>query len=118
MSFHSTHATSQALQPMQVVVSISLATVNCRCVSSPGTLPAWPEIFCTRNVAWLIVSSDPFDFNQEAFEFRRVGVGINHCWRKIVGQISGGLSFIFRNSAIPPVNRNADLIRFLSIDHH
>src|SRR5260221_8905630 len=54
MSFHSTHATSHALHPMHVVVSISFATVNCRCVSSPGTLPAWPLIFCTRSVAWLI----------------------------------------------------------------
>ena len=45
MSFHSTQATSQALQPMQVVVSISLQTVNPRWVSSPGTVPAWPEIF-------------------------------------------------------------------------
>src|SRR5207249_8944234 len=44
-SFHSMQATSQALQPMQVVVSMSLHTVYSRCVSSPGTLPAWPEIF-------------------------------------------------------------------------
>src|SRR5256885_7611876 len=57
MSFHSTHATSHALQPMQVVVSTSFATVYCRCVSSPGTLPAWPDIFCTRNVAWLIAQT-------------------------------------------------------------
>jgi len=47
-------ATSQALQPMQVVVSISLQTVSSRCVPSPGTLPAWPEIFWMRSVAWLI----------------------------------------------------------------
>ena len=38
-------ATSQALQPMQVVVSMSLQTVYSRWVSSPGTLPACPEIF-------------------------------------------------------------------------
>ena len=31
MSFHSTHATSQALQPMQVVVSTSLQTSRSRC---------------------------------------------------------------------------------------
>ena len=44
MSFHSTQATSQALQPMQVVVSISLQSFSWRCVPSPGTGPGWPEI--------------------------------------------------------------------------
>jgi len=33
-------ATSQALQPMQVVVSMSLQAVYSRCVSSPGIDPA------------------------------------------------------------------------------
>src|ERR1700677_3333986 len=50
MSFHSTHATSHALQPMQVVVSISLQTLSSRCVPSPGTGPAWAEICWIRNV--------------------------------------------------------------------
>src|SRR5206468_1244610 len=36
-SFHSMQATSQALQPMQVVVSMSLQTVYSRWVPSPGT---------------------------------------------------------------------------------
>jgi hypothetical protein len=38
-------ATSQALQPMQVVVSMSLQTMGSRWVPSPGILPACPEIF-------------------------------------------------------------------------
>jgi hypothetical protein len=33
-------ATSQALQPMHVVVSMSLQTWNSRWVPSPGTAPA------------------------------------------------------------------------------
>jgi hypothetical protein len=45
MLFHSTHATSQALQPMHVVVSINLQTASSRCVSRPGTLPGCALIF-------------------------------------------------------------------------
>src|SRR5436190_9259662 len=44
MSFHSTHATSHALQPMHVVTSMYLQTSSCRCTPAPGTLPGWPEI--------------------------------------------------------------------------
>jgi hypothetical protein len=44
MSFHSTHATSHALQPMHVVTSMYLQTSFSRWAPAPGTLPAWPEI--------------------------------------------------------------------------
>ena len=44
MSFHSTQATSQALQPMHVVTSMYLQTSSCRCTPAPGVLPEWPEI--------------------------------------------------------------------------
>src|SRR6266852_6147568 len=43
-SFHSTHATSHALQPMQVVVSTSLQTSRSRCMPWPAEDPEWPEI--------------------------------------------------------------------------
>src|SRR5205823_10596761 len=44
MSFHSTHATSHALQPMQVVTSMYLQTSSSRWTPAPGTLPEWPEM--------------------------------------------------------------------------
>src|SRR5450755_3173579 len=44
MSFHSTHATSHALQPMQVVVSTNLQTSRSRCMPRPGEGVVWPEI--------------------------------------------------------------------------
>src|SRR5215469_843287 len=77
MSFHSTQATSQALQPMHVVVSTSLHTVNSRCVPSPGIVPECADIFWMRSVAWLMAALLRFlDLHQESFEFRCVGVGV------------------------------------------
>src|SRR5260370_25343493 len=58
--FHSRQATSQALQPMQVVVSISLQTCSARFTPSPGAGPAWPEILTISSVAWLIVVAYAF----------------------------------------------------------
>src|SRR5258708_16865555 len=113
MSFHSTHGTSHALHPMHVVVSISFATVNCRCVSSPGTLPAWPLIFCTRSVAWLILFPsaarrrcplNPFQLHEKSLELRRIRILVGHRRRKGIGRSSRGLAFIFGNPAITPLN--------------
>src|SRR5208337_4775313 len=50
MSFHSTQATSQALQPMQVVVSTSLQTSRSRCMPKPGEGLVWPEIITACSV--------------------------------------------------------------------
>src|SRR6266850_529725 len=81
MSFHSTHATSQALQPMQVVVSMSLQTSTSRCVPLPGTLPGCAEMARICNVfSSNIISASLLHFlelYQESLEFRRVGVGIH-----------------------------------------
>src|SRR5207245_6764940 len=44
MSFHSTHATSQALQPMHVVTSMYLQTSSSRWTPRPGTVPECPEM--------------------------------------------------------------------------
>src|SRR5919198_6406433 len=44
MSFHSTHATSHALQPMHVVTSMYLQTSSARCTPRPGIGPGCPEI--------------------------------------------------------------------------
>src|SRR3981081_4277619 len=44
MSFHSTQATSHALQPMQVVTSMYLQTSSSRWTPSPGVGTIWPEL--------------------------------------------------------------------------
>src|SRR5580692_8980480 len=117
-SFHSMHATSQALQPMQVVVSISFATVYSRCVSCPGTGPEWPEIFCMRSASWLIGPLNLFHFHEKPLEFRRVRVRIDRRMRQLIHQLARGLAFVFRDAAIAPVEWNADLIDLFPINHH
>src|SRR5262249_54978555 len=119
MSFHSTQATSHALHPMHVVVSISLQTVSCRCVSSPGTLPGCALIFCMRSVAWLISAPLRFlDLHQESFEFRCVLIGVQDRRRQLICQSSMRLVFVLSDAAIAPMDGNADLIRLLAGNHH
>src|SRR6266446_8607016 len=60
MSFHSTHATSHALQPMQVVTSMYLQTSSSRCTPSPGAAPVWPEL---NLICSLPVGMDQLLFN-------------------------------------------------------
>src|SRR5271157_2403256 len=98
MSFHSTQATSHALHPMQVVVSMSLHTLSCRCVPSPATGPGWAEICWIRNVLRSPISSPPLHFlqlHQEPLEFRCVGIRINHSWRQPVRRHLGGPALVF-----------------------
>src|SRR5438105_8221428 len=57
--FHSTHATSHALQPMQVVTSTSLQTPSpsVRLAPLPGDGPACPEIALTSSASVGMASS-------------------------------------------------------------
>src|SRR5713101_6455398 len=117
-SFHSMQATSQALHPMHVVVSMSLQTVGSRWVSSPGTLPACPDIFWMRSVAWLIESLRFLQLHEEALEFRRVSVGIKYRRRQQIHQRPRILVFILLDATIALMNGNADLIDLFSVDRH
>src|SRR5580692_414490 len=123
-------ATSQALQPMQVVVSMSLQTVNSRWVSSPDTLPAWPEIFWMRSAAWLMdtsaysettrefsASSGLFHLHEEALEFRSIGIGVDHRRREQIRQRPRVLAFVLGDSPIALMNGEANRIDFLAVDH-
>src|SRR6266436_2787258 len=112
------HATSQALHPMHVVVSMSLQAVNARCVSSPGTLPACPDIFWMRSVAWLIESLRFLQLHEEALEFRCVRVGIKYRRRQQICQRPRVLALILGDSPISLMDGNADLIDLFSVDRH
>src|SRR5215469_7038456 len=119
MSFHSTHATSQALQPMHVVVSTSLHTVNSRCVPSPGIVPECADIFWMRSVAWLMAALLRFlDLHQKALELWCVGVGISDRRGEEIRQRTGVLAFVLLDSPVALVNRQADLIDLPSVNHH
>src|SRR6266436_2891117 len=115
--FHSRHATSHALQPMQVVVSTSLQTCSARSTPAPGTVPAWPEIFTICSDAWLIPLCF-FDLHKKALELRRECVWIYHSWAKSIGNGSRVPRFVFLNAAVALMNRHANLEYPLAIDHH
>src|SRR6202521_434365 len=110
-SFHS-------MQAIHVVVSTSLQTVNSRWVSSPGTVPAWPEIFWMRSVAWLMRALRFLELHQEALEFRCVSVGIKHRRSEHIHQCLGVLAFVLDDTAIALMNGDADLVDLFAVDHH
>src|SRR6516162_7280055 len=120
MSFHSTQATSQALQPMQVVVSISLHTVSCRCIPLPGTGPGWPEICWICNVVRspIVRLLGFLQLDEEALELRRVSIGIDN---RRGQQVHGGLRssvYVLGNTQEAPVDRYANLIGLLAVHIH
>src|SRR6185312_2232005 len=114
-------ATSQALQPMQVVVSISLATSRSRFKPEPGTVPAWPEIRRTSRLVWVWLMAFPLgllELDQEALELGRVGVGIEDGRRQPVEQRLVVPPFVLGDTAETLMDRNADLVHLLAVDHH
>src|ERR1051326_8752848 len=104
---------------MHVVVSISLATRSPRCVPAPGTVPACPEMACTLKVDLLIGgASYLLHLHQKPLELRCERVRINRRRRQHIRRSQRGLAFILGDSAIAPVNRNADLLGLLPVDAH
>src|SRR5690349_6475260 len=108
MPFHSTHATSHALQPMHVVTSTYLQTSSSRCTPTPGTAPEWPDIclICSNPVG----TSGLLNLHEESFELGRERVRIDHRRRQQVRRRQRRASRVFRDAAIAPVDRDADLI--------
>src|SRR5262245_28008262 len=128
---------------MQVVVSISLATVCWRCVPCPGIGPAWAEMRWTRSVARLIAGlpltqrhrdTEASEFlcgsasrcqrscflhlNEESFEFRRVCVRVDYSGRELIDWGEGGAAGILGDSAEAPVDGDADLVDLFAVDQH
>src|SRR5215217_256140 len=104
---------------MQVVVSISLATSRSRFKPTPGTVPGWAEILMISRLAWLMmVTSCLLDFHQEALELGRVGVGIENGRRQTVDQRPLVPAFVLGDAAVALVDRDADLVELLAVDHH
>src|SRR5438105_13117165 len=107
---------------MQVVTSMYLQTSTARWVSWPGTVPGWPEIcwICRMRSSLILVHlpSGPLDLDEEAFEFRRVGVRIDCGGRQLIGRIERGLARVLRDAAIAPMDRDADLISLLAVNQH
>src|SRR5439155_14738229 len=101
MSFHSTHATSHALQPMHVVTSMYLQTSSSRCTPRPGMLPGCAEMarICSRPVGMARLLR-LLELHQEALVFRCVRVGVDHSRRQEVDAVARRGSLFFGDAAV------------------
>src|SRR5215475_5825723 len=105
---------------MQVVTSISLQTppLSVLFAPLPGAAPACPEMVLISKADVGMASSNFLDLHQEALEFRCVCIGIDGRRRQQIGQSARRPVLIFSDPPITPVNRYANLISLLTIDHH
>src|SRR5271165_2342833 len=120
MSFHSTQATSHALQPMQVVVSMSLQSSSSRCMPSPATGPGWAEICWICSVLRSPISRllRFLKLHEEALEFRCVSIGIGHRRGESIGRHLRCPVQILGNPLEAPVNGKTDLVELFAVNHH
>src|SRR5438067_4314375 len=112
------HATSQALHPMQLVTSISLATFWSRCMPLPGMLPGCADMAWICNVFSSAIGLRPLHFHQEALELWRIWVGIGRRRRKLVDIRERSPTLVFGDAAEAAVDGDADLVGLLAVDHH
>src|SRR3984885_9226843 len=110
-SFHSMHATWQALQPMHLLVSMSLATVpvyDWRTCGS-GVVVAERRAM-SRDCSAIVIPLDLLDLDQEGLELRRLRVAIADKRRQCVGKVPGP-----GDSLEAPVDRNAHVVQRLAL---
>src|ERR1700689_2793023 len=104
---------------MQVVVSTSLQTWNSRFTPAPATEPAWPEILTISVAAWLIVRSlGLFNLHEKPLGFRGVGVRVGDGGRQQICRRARVAVFIFLDAAETLINRQANLVGLLAVDHY
>src|ERR1700686_2693711 len=58
------------------------------------------------------------DLHEESLEFRSMSVGIRPGGREPIGDVFGHFTCILLNAAVTLVDRQADLINLLAVDHH
>src|SRR3989440_1213630 len=107
-SFHSMQATWQALQPMHLVVSMSLATVPVYAARTPGGAVVVAERRTMSRDCRAIFTEPPPDsqflnLDEERFELRRLRIAVADHRRQRVGKKAR-----LGEAGKAPVNRNAD----------
>src|SRR5512137_963339 len=107
-SFHCMHATWQALQPMHLEMSISLATGS-------AAWRTWGAEVVVAERFWIssdcIVFSLRFlDVDQERLELRRLRVRVSDVRRQAVGEVAG-----LGHPDEAPVDRYADRVDLLAV---
>src|SRR5947208_1218002 len=98
------HATWQALQPMHLVTSMSLATSP---VCAPRASGAWIVVAerrtMSRDCSAIAVSLCLFDFDEERLELRRMRIAVADHRRERVGEEA-----CLGDAGEAPVDRHAD----------
>src|SRR5512143_2016572 len=102
------HATWQALQPMHLEMSMSLAT--CTGLRAPGGCVVVAErALMSSDCSAMAVSSHFLDVDQERLELRRLGIGVGHEGGQGIGEVA-----VFRQAHEAPVDGNPDRVGFLA----
>src|ERR1700733_14978030 len=112
-SFHSMHAVWHALQPMHLLTSISFATVPVIGSRTAGDCTVVAERRLISNDCSAIASPlGLLDLHQERLEFRCLRIPVAHDRRQRIAQITR-----FRLPFEAPMQRNADRLHLLAVDH-
>src|SRR5271165_5240766 len=113
-SFHSMQATWQDLQPMHLVVSMSLATWP---VYAPRTCGSGRVVaerrMMSSDCSGILTLLCLLDLDQKCLEFRRLRVRIADRRGQRIGEESG-----FGHAHESPMNRDAHRVHDLAVDGH
>src|SRR6218665_1237847 len=112
MSFHSEQAVWQALQPMHLETSMSLATspeAGARTLG--GGVGGAEGRLMSRDCDDMAAPSDLLDLDQEGLEFGRVRVAVAHEGCQVVGDEA-----LLGDPLEAPVDRDADMVDGLAVD--
>src|SRR5215467_10758029 len=103
-SFHSLHATWQALQPMHLETSMSLATSVVLRTEGDAVVVAERRVM-SRDCSGMVVPSGLLEVHQERLVLRRLDVGVADEGRQGVGEVA-----VLRHDEESPVDRDADRV--------
>src|SRR5262245_59750700 len=105
------HATWQALQPMHLDSSISLATWGVDRTWDEGVVVAERATTFWGLVPAMVAPLRLLDVDEERLELRRLRVGVADVRRQRVGQVA-----FFGHPLVAPVDRHAHGVHLLAVD--
>src|SRR5262245_11513839 len=109
-SFQFMHATWQALQPMHLDSSISLATCGDERTCDEGVVVAERATTFWALFPGMALSSGLLDIDEKRLELRRLRVGVADVWSQSIGQIA-----VLRHTLEAPVDGDAHHVHRLAV---
>src|SRR5262245_33370110 len=104
------HATWQALQPMHLDSSMSLATSSVLRMLGEGVVVAERDWMSSDDCMVMALSSGFLDVHEERLELRRLRVRVAHVRRQRVREVA-----VLRHSNESPVDRDAHRVHLLAV---